>query len=427
MKRALLLAQTALVAGLALLAPGAARADTTYKIQPIVKQGDEIKLGDVAVKIGALRVGTLNDAGQVVFGAPEGPLLQYAEGNLTPIAVGGGTAPGGQWSKSLDLDHVVSMNQRGNVVFAAAVKVGATSGRGTFLWDAQTKQVTAVAVPGMPAVNSLTFATGLSSIPAINNHDEIALGGTVKDTTGPARPGLFFRGRDGKLLPVLLPDQELPGGGTIVSGGSLTVTDAGVVGFGAEVRRAGETVHARNAYLWEQGTLSPVAVVGQDAPGGGKIARITAVRVNNQNRAVLLAARLTDPPTQTGLYRFAEGQLTPVAVPGQDLRGGGKLQSVVEGSATAGPTASWDLSRATEAGQIAFLAKLDGGGHGVYRVEADGKLALILKEGDTTELGAITRIPEGSGIGLNSKGQVALAVKIADSPLTLVLLIPIVP
>src|SRR5262249_5493963 len=159
-----------------------------------------------------------------------------------------------------------------------------------------------VLLSGMPAVNSLTFVSPVG-IPATNNHDEIALAWTVKDATGLTQPAFFFRGPDGKLVPVLLSDQELPGGGKMSTGGAVTVNDAGAVGFYAGVKRPGETVVTRNAYLWEGGTLTPVAVVGQDVVGGGKIGQVTGVRLNNQNRAVLIAARSADTPTQSGLYR----------------------------------------------------------------------------------------------------------------------------
>jgi hypothetical protein len=65
-------------------------------------------------------------------------------------------------------------------------------------------------------------------------------------------------------------------------------------------------------------------------------------------------------------------------------------------------------------------------------MEADGTLSLILKSGQTTELGQIQRVGNGTsarskGIGLNSKGQVALIVEVAGGPETLVLLTPTAP
>src|SRR5205823_926103 len=96
-----------LCAGLIVLAPGALRAappPASYKIQSIFKLGD--KIGDITTDSkGDVEIGALNDNGQIVFvtenaAAGAGELLvQYSDGKFTPIVVGGGTAPGGTWSK----------------------------------------------------------------------------------------------------------------------------------------------------------------------------------------------------------------------------------------------------------------------------------------------------------------------------------------
>jgi hypothetical protein len=81
-------------------------------------------------------------------------------------------------------------------------------------------------------------------------------------------------------------------------------------------------------------------------------------------------------------------------------------------------------------GEHAFKGRLEGGSVALYQVDADGKLTLLLKEGEATEWGPIRSLREGSGIGLNSQGQVSLVVRIASGtvasggPETLVLLTP---
>jgi hypothetical protein len=63
-------------------------------------------------------------------------------------------------------------------------------------------------------------------------------------------------------------------------------------------------------------------------------------------------------------------------------------------------------------------------------MDADGKLALVLKSSTVTDAGTITSIvhpassPSAVGLGLNSKGQVAATVRIDGGPNTLVLLTP---
>lgn len=118
---------------------------------------------------------------------------------------------------------------------------------------------------------------------------------------------------------------------------------------------------------------------------------------------------------------------------GQEMPGGGRLQSLQMASGYV----EWDtVSFASETGQHAFLATLEDGSSAAYRLDAGGKLALILKSGTTTELGKITRVGGtptqqglmGShGIALNSRGQVAVSVQIDNGPDTLVLLTPAAP
>jgi hypothetical protein len=416
--------------GLALLLPAAARAQATYKIQPIVKTGDT--LAGVPVKP-PLFAGVLNDKGQLVFNASSGTgsaLFLFSDGTFTPLVAGGQEAPGGTWPESVGVGPLPGMNQRGNVAFTAEVTIGGKTSFATFLWDAQTQKLSAVAVPGMPAVNNLTFMAmdgGLQLVPKINNQDEIAFGGYVADTAREPQLAVFLLGRDHTLRAVALPKQELPGGGTLIDhGGNLAVTDAGVVAFRA--RRSGDPDNAFSAYQWENGVLTPLALVGGDAPGGGQITRVSALRLNNRDRSVLLVLRVSTTPTRAGLYRLSEGQLTAVAVPGQEMPEGGKLATVLEEYQTFfGPSAHGDVSLANEAGQYLFHARLEDGTRALYRLDPDGKLAFLLKQGSVTELGEITRLVGGQGIGFNSRGQIALTLRIAGGPETLYLLTPTTP
>jgi hypothetical protein len=193
------------------------------------------------------------------------------------------------------------------------------------------------------------------------------------------------------------------------------------------VRRQGDGAEMESAYLWENGTLTPLALVGQNAPGGGKIATVWGALVNNKNRSVVIAARLNNSKGPDGLYRFADGKLTPVVVPGQALPDGGKfktLQGEREG-----------IGFANELGQHPFLATLADQSSALYRLEPDGQLTPILKSGAVTDLGKITHVgvlvppkePEGVGVGLNASGQAAVTVRINGGVTTVVLLTPSSP
>lgn len=417
--------------GLAFLVSGVAHAQSTYTLQPIVKAGDTV----AGLPIDASRpmfVSGLNDRGHLLFRAPSFPdqlVFFYADGAFTPLVVGDGEAPGGKWPQGGGVANFGDVNERGSLVFSAHVEINNETTWNSFFWDAQTRKLTGLAVPGMPAVNNLTFLSSVGEInnPVINNQDEILFGGTVADTAGNPKLGIFFIGRDRVLHAVVLPGQELPGGGTMLqNGGILAVNDAGVAAFIA--LRSGDPSGAFSAYQWENGTLAPLAVVGASAPGGGTITRVNALRLNNRDRGVLLALRTSTHPTSSGLYRLAEGRLAPLAVPGQEMPGGGKLQTVLEEYPTRGGVhANGDVSPANGLGQHVFRARLEDGTRALYRLDPDGKLTLLLKQGMTTGLGAITELMGGQGIGFNSQGQIALTLRIAGGPQALFLLTPAGP
>jgi hypothetical protein len=422
-----------LVGSLMLLANETSQAENSYRLQPIARLGEMI--GDVRIKAGGhFEIGALNDSGQIVFitsSADAGRLLiQFADGKLIPIVSAGKVAPGGKWSKTVNILSPVSMNRLGNIVFAAEVTVEDKTSLGTFLWDYQSQRVTAVALKGMPAVNNLTFELGGGLTPVINNRDEIALVAQVKNVVGQARSAVFFLGQDGKLLPVALPDQELPDGGTVVNAFLPSLDETGRITFFA--RRSGHP--GDTPYIWEKGAIAPLPLAGLDLPPGKKFEGVTALRVNNKTRAVLLVVHLYDSAGDyDALYYHADSKLTPVVVPGQAMPGGGTFKALQfgpgEGFIRRVAFAN-GISFANEAGQHAFLARLQDDTTAAYRLDPDGQLSLILKSGTTTDLGTITNVGgAGSsfGIGLNSRGQVATTVRVNDGADTIVLLIPTLP
>jgi hypothetical protein len=401
----------------ALLTSHAVQADTTYQIRAIVKQGDTV--GPVTIKPRAdFEVGALNDRGQLTFVTESTPpvesLILYTDGQLLPIAYAGGDAPGGKWpDRGFAVFSFVSLNQLGNIVFSPTGDSGSTS-LGTFLWEADTRKVTPIALKGQPAANNQTFEDAGGYAPVINNFGEIAFPAFVKSSAGKKQQGIFFQGRDGKLLPVALPEQELPDGHKIDFALGATINDAGSVAFLAQ--RAGEKT--LSAYLWDKGPITPLADISTDTPGG-RLADVYGLSLNNSSRSVVVFAPLKRGGLG-GLYRIANGQVTPLLLPGQDLPDGRKL-STIDG-----------ISAPNDAEQHAILAS-GSGGKGVYLLAPDGKLSLVLKTGTTTDLGTVTSLgtagttPSSAGIVLNNRGQVALPARITGGPAVILLLTPATP
>jgi hypothetical protein len=427
------LPRLALLVSSLLLPAGALQAQTSYTLASILRLGEPA--GDVTVQTpySYFDLGTLNDRGQIVFAVGDTDvseaLIQYSNGQFTPIAARGRSAPGGRWTQNLRLMPTVRMNQQGDAVFSAGTYVGNTPLFTSYLWQLPARSITPLVQSGTPASADWLFE-GTSRITVINNSGEIALTAKLRNASGTRTgEGIFLRETSGDLVPIALPGQTLPGGGVIAEAHSPDLNDAGLVAF--LVQRQGDPDGAWSAYLWANGIVSPLVTAGAAAPGG-PMASVWSVWLNSANRDILMELAVPGAHGGVGLYRYVGGRIARLAVPGQDLPGGGILQS------ENGP------SYANAQGQHAFLAALRDGSTAAYLIGADNQISLVLKSGTSTELGRLTNVGQGSGVrkdgetvaadgieggtsfgvGLNNMGQLALTVGIEGEADTLALLTP---
>jgi hypothetical protein len=367
----------------------------------------------------SLAIDGLNDQGQLLFSefGSQPALVEYSGGHFIPIALPLGAALGGFWPPDLVLSDG-SINQQGEVAFAA------TGGRagdwlGVFVWGPKTQQSTPVALSGLslalpgpvPAAAGRLFLGGpyapyyaTWSIPyyppRINNHGEVAFVAPLTDANGNSLGvGLFLRDRDGRLMPIARTGDMLPVAGAIDRVTSYSLNDAGVLAFVATSRTA-----ASAAFIWEKGQITPVA------PGGKALRGVGAVWVNDANQNLLLIGG------SAGFSVLKGDQLTPVVAPGQMLPGGGVFDSdprLIVGAPNTAGQALW-TTRIREGNRVVTTA---------YRLDADGQLSLVARDGDTTAGGETITLSEvyGAssifGVVLNGKGQFALPVAINADPL----------
>jgi hypothetical protein len=395
-------------------------AGASYRVQPVVRRGDRI--GDRPIKTdGYFAVSALNDRGQILFVADTSDgnqmLVQTDGDRLLPIAAAGGEAGGRQWGRGLGIRLPVRMNQRGNVLFTADETVGQRREAGTFFWEYAAQRFSPVGLQGMLAGQGLAFDPRGLIAPGLNNRDDLVLAATVRpvERSGAARAGIFFVSRDGPALPVALPDGPLPGGGRLTWASHPSVDDAGRVAFVGLAQGS----HLSAPYLWEQGLLTALPVDGVVPPRGLLSLGFDGVWVNNANRNVLATVFFHSISIHSAaLYLLSGGAAIPVAIPGQEMPGGGRFRELLDHG----------VSEANEAGQHAFLARLQDGATAAYQMEADGTVSLILKSGAETSLGRVVSIGRGfgylHGVGINHQGQVALTLRFDRGPETLVLLTP---
>ncbi len=415
------------------LTHGGARASVPekYTAVAIMKHGDRV--GDTTVRIDlGWAVDALNDNGQLLFAGftnSSATLFQYSGGTFIPIVVPGKPAPtsaNGKWPNG-DIFELVNMNRNGDTVFSW---FSFDSGRwlGTFQWDAKAQKSTALALKGMPAVNALTFQQAGAPRPAINDAGEVVFPAEVGDASGKVLGvGTVFRGTDGKLQPVALPQQIGADGLAVDNGFFASINNSGRVALRA--RRYGQ--NRASGYVWEKGELTPIVLVGSSTPDGAKIVEVAGAWVNNKNRNVLVEAAVNHEDIGPhGLYLWSEGKLSAVAAPGQPMPGGGRFATMIYTGDSLG------VSFPNDAGQHAFYCLINEDGQtktAAYLMDADGSLVPIIKTGATTEVGQVTRVGDlieqgfGYGIALNNKRQVALILQVAGAPSVLTLLTPAAP
>jgi len=425
-----------LIIGLALFGPSAGRADMPYQIQRIVSVGDTVT--DAQLPIGGeLMVRSLNDQGHLVFSSGNysvgTPLWQFAGGTFTPIALPGADAPGGKWpQRGLSISVMSSMTSQGNTAFVAPITIAGRTSSGLFLWDDPAQQVKALALKGMPALPDTTFVDIGGFRTTINDQNEVAFAASLKTSAGKLLDwGILLRDAEGRYSPVLLPGQTLPDGTETVGSIFAAIDNSGRVAFLTVPK--GKTWPSSTALLWDRGSLTVLARTGDDAPGGGKFVHIEAVWPNPHDGSVLVSGILNRFSESSaakmgprGLYRFVNGQLLPVVLPGRGMPGGGIYQ-----------TRQWvSVSDANALGQHAFFADILEDGQrrtAAYLLEPDGTLSLILKSGIPTDLGQITEVGRAFdvapmlrrlGIGLNRQGQVALPVQLDGKTDAILLLTP---
>jgi hypothetical protein len=383
------------------------------QLRPIVHLGDRVS-GTTLATDGSFEVGPLNDAGQLCFSADSENggrlLIQSAGDRLTPIVAPGQPGPLGTWPENLWFDAPVSMNAQGDVLFSGLlVSVGSDTSGGTFRWERATRRLSPIALPGMSFLPGQILEWAAGPAPTINRTDEMALVVNVRNAAGRDYPGVFLRSGEGQLTPVALPDQALPGGEKIAYAVQPCLTESGVIGLLAQPQGADRA----SPYLWDQGTLHPLPVPDVQPPPGLVFFGFDGIWLNDRNPSALLSGHLHGAGEQhISLYRFAEGRLEPIVLPGQEMPGGGRFATVQ----------ALGVSAANELGQHAFLATLADGSTACYLLEPDGRLSLLLKSGSATELGTIASVGVGSagsrGIGLNSQGEVAVTIAIVGGQAT---------
>jgi hypothetical protein len=204
-------------------------------------------------------------------------------GQISSVVGPGDPAPG---DKVFDWTAFPSMNDRGDVAFMGHVAgeecladfpqaflIGCLGS--VYVKDAATGTIRSIAHAGDDAPGGGVYR--LASNPVINARGDIAFLGDL--TSSPAIGVYLHSG--GQTIAVARPGDPMPGGGRLVTAGTigfwqLDVNNAGDVVFNAALDTDDNTDDKQDTglYLWSHGSLRLVARTGTVVPGVGTIAHL---------------------------------------------------------------------------------------------------------------------------------------------------------
>ena len=288
----------------------------------------------------------INASGQVVFSDIIFGIFLALDGTLIPVARRGDPAPGGEGATFISLPFPASINDAGEVAFGAYAS--APVGEGIFLFSAG--QITREIGRGDP-VPSGGFL-GSVSFPSLNAAGQIAFLGYVSGVPG---SGVFLLSK-GSLTRVMSPGQQSPEGDLFTQARDPAVNNAGQVVFtgmlanhvggiylyseatiarlagqgdpidreprfssvsGATIGAAGRVVFSAATFPGANGVFdearNPIARLGDPAPEGGVFTSISFPTGNDRGDLVFQASNSRGG---TGLYLSSEGISSQIVVTG---------------------------------------------------------------------------------------------------------------
>ncbi len=277
----------------------------------------------------------LNASGKVAFavtvegGRASDAVLTWSAGKLTTIAQSGTRAPGVSSATFFDFAPP-ALNDVGDVAFLATLRHGRDTLDGIYL--AAKGQLTKVAAAGDPAPGGGSFSA--LAVPVLNVGGTIAFAAVVEG--GPIQGGIFAAGKNNALRQVVGAGNAAPGGGVFTRiSEHVGIDDSGRVAFGAFLGQGGPRA---GVFTVADGTITPVALLGNAAPGGGTFAAFgDAPSMAPDGRLAFIAA-IDGGSGTTGVYAGGPDGLVRVAGPGDAVAGGRRIGDFpLNASVAAGP------------------------------------------------------------------------------------------
>jgi len=262
-----------------------------------------------------------------------------------------------------------SLDDRGDIVYG---------GDGGLFYSPAGGSLSLLGVFGDRAPGGGRFSFSWSS--ALSPSGELIFRGEV---AGKSTSGIFLSS-SGKITP-LLPDGTLASNGAAVKAQFPVVNGAGDFAFT-------NTGTSSGLYLYSKGIVTPVAVQGQPAPGGGNFLNVSQYGINNSDQIAFIAFLSTGG---MGAYVASGGSVTKILAAG-DVFPDGSTFGFPNGISI------------NDAGQVAFGGVNNQGSQpyeGLF-LYSGGQYSIVLPSG--------TLLPDGSNLfyvmatSINNAGQIAI-------------------
>src|ERR1700680_4467193 len=268
-------------------------------------------------------VAPVNSRGQVAFyasvaraKATEGIFLATAS-RITKAAAVGDAVPGGGVLSEFARHPLPALNDAGKIAFGATV-AGARATEGIFL--AADDRLKAIALSGTdaPSVRNGTFVE--FDTPVLNNRDEIAFVGTVRRGRETLQVLYLYSG--GVLRKLVAGGDPAPRGGSFDRFGLPVINNKGVVAFPAILEQGAVL---GGIFVAGARELRLLVGAGEIGPGGAMLVRFSErAAIDDEDNVAFVAHLGSGTSAEAVLVANASG-LTQLAIVGENAPGGGRF------------------------------------------------------------------------------------------------------
>ena len=303
---------------------------TASRITKAAAVGDAVPGGGVLSEFARHPLPALNDVGKIAFGASvagaratEGIFLA-ADDRLKAIALSGADAPGVQNGTFVEFDAPV-LNNRDEIAFVGTVRRGRETLQVLYLYSGGVLRK--LVAGGDPAPRGGSFDR--FGLPAINNKGVVAFPAVLEH--GAVLGGIFLAGA--RELRLLVGAGEIgPGGAMLVRFSErAAIDDEDNVAF---VAHLGSGTSSEAVLVANASGLTQLAIVGENAPGGGRFSAFGPWPNFGPSASVAFVAAIDDGPGTLGIYVGTRGALRRVTMVGDRLANGGAVPAFALNSVT---------------------------------------------------------------------------------------------